>query len=84
MQYSKHHKSKSTNQPVIVSGFVKRTTPKAAQVCCDANSLDRWFAFSQCKFNQEPEPGLVLKAKVPIWLLKRKNGTYPAWVWRGA
>lgn len=66
--------------PVILSGHVKRITKKAALICCDADSVDRWLAFSQCKFNQQPEAGLVLKVKVPAWLLKRKNGTYPQWV----
>lgn len=73
-------KQTQNNQLVILAGYVKRTTEKAAQVCCDGDGVDRWFAFSQCKFNQQPEPGLVLRAKVPLWLLQRRNGTYPAWV----
>lgn len=67
---------------VLVTGVHVDASAKAIQVRCDADMLNRWFAYSKVDFEGDEIPDIFQPVRLfaPAWLLRTKSGYYPSWV----
>ena len=67
---------------VLVTGIRVDASAKAVQVRCDADMLNRWFAYSKIDFEGGEIPDIFQPTRLiaPAWMLRTKSGYYPSWV----
>jgi hypothetical protein len=67
---------------VLVTGVLMDRSEKALKVRCDADMVSRWLALSKIDIEGDfpVVAGNAVRAIVPAWVLKHKDGYFPSWV----